>query len=78
MLQKQNRLQVPKLVWAQYKLDPSEIFKVTVSVSAGMTVVSESFFAKMYKSGRIRVPDLILALLKRDEPGLEDKLWSYV
>src|SRR5208337_1033110 len=74
MLQKQNRLQVPKLVRWQYKLEPSEVLKVTVTIAGLLGVsVRESFLARMYKSGRIRIPDLTLALLKRDEPSLEGR-----
>jgi len=71
VLQKQNRLQVPKLVRWEYKLKSSEVLKVTVTIHVGLLGVSESFLAKMYKSGRIRIPDLTLTLLKRDEPSLE-------
>ena len=66
MLQKQNRLQVPKLVRWQYKPDSSEILKVTVDVTA-LWGARESFFARMYKNGRIRIPNLTYVLLKRNE-----------
>ena len=72
-LQKQNRLQVPKLVRWQYKLEPSEIMKVTDYVTA-LWSSKESFFARMQKNGRIRIPNLAYALLKRnapDKPNLE-------
>ena len=69
-LQKQNRLQVPKLVRWKYKVESSEVLKVTVTI-VGLLGVRESFLAKMYKSGRIRIPDLTMILLKRDEPSLE-------
>ena len=70
MLQKQNRLQVPKLVRLKYKLESSEILKVTVSTKIEFNLVRESFFTKMYESGRIRIPNLTLALLKRQKPNL--------
>ncbi len=70
VLQKQNRLLVPKLVRWEYKVESSEVLKVTVTI-VGLLGVRESFLAKMYKSGRIRIPELTLALLKRDEPSLE-------
>jgi hypothetical protein len=69
LLQKQNRLQVPKLIRLKYKLESSEILKVTVKIYVGYSK-SESFFANMYESGRIRVPDLIIGLLKSDKPNL--------
>ena len=70
MLQKQNRLQVPKLVRWEYKLESSEVLKVTVII-VGLLGVRECFLAKMQKNGQIRIPDLTMALLKRDEPSLE-------
>lgn len=54
----------------QFKLEPSEVFKITVSV-VGLMGVRESFFAKMYNDGRILVPQVPLALLRRNEPSLE-------
>jgi len=70
VLQKQSRLQVPKLVRWEYKLESFEVLKVTVTI-VGLLGVRESFLAKMQKSGRIRIPDLTMALLKRDQPSLE-------
>jgi hypothetical protein len=69
-LQKQNRLQVPKLIRWEYKLEPNEVLRVTVNevVSWGL---KETFLAKMYESGRIRIPNLTIAILKRDKPTLE-------
>jgi hypothetical protein len=69
LLQKQNRVQIPKLIRLKYKLESSEILKVTVKIYVGY-FKSESFFAKMYESGRIRVPDLAIDLLKSDKPNL--------
>ena len=37
----------------------------------GILGVRECFLAKMYKNGRIRIPNLTMALLKRDKPSLE-------
>ncbi len=52
-------------------MEPSEVLKVTAT-PVGWLSTSQSFLAKMYKSGRIRIPDLAVALLKRDdEPTLE-------
>ena len=70
MLQRQNRLQVPKLVRWQHKLEPSEILKVTVGIE-GVVGITESFLAKLQKSGRVVIPELAIASLKRKEPNLE-------
>jgi bifunctional DNA-binding transcriptional regulator/antitoxin component of YhaV-PrlF toxin-antitoxin module len=69
-LQKENRIQVPTLFRHQYKLDASEVLKVTVSV-IGLLGSRESFTAKMQKGGRIVIPKLTITLLKHDEPTLE-------
>ena len=71
ILQKQNRLQVPKLIRWRYKLDSSEILKVTVKIGGGLLNVRESFFARIYENGRIRIPNLAIALLKGDKPSIE-------
>ena len=70
MLQRQNRLQVPVLVRGRFKLEASEVLRVSVSV-VGLFSNTESFLARMQKDGRIAVPKFTLALLKRDEPSLE-------
>jgi len=70
MLKKENRIAVPRIVRWQYKLEPLEILKVTVSVVGAMGV-KECFLGKMRKDGRIVIPKLQLALLRRDEPTLE-------
>ena len=48
MLQKRNRLQIPNLVRCEYKLESSEILKVTVTI-VGFLGVRESFLAKNAK-----------------------------
>lgn len=70
MLQKKNRLQIPKLVMWQYKLDDSEVLKVTVSV-VNLWGSHESFVAKVQKGGRIVIPKFTIALLKHDKPSLQ-------
>jgi len=69
-LKKNNLLPIPKLVRWQYKLEPSQVLKVTVSVLGAMSV-RETYLAKMYKEGRILVPQLTLALLKQNVNNLE-------
>ena len=70
MLKKRNRIAVPRIVRWQYKLEPSEVLKVTVSV-VGMLGAKENFLAKMRKDGRIVIPLLQLALLRGHEPSLD-------
>ncbi len=70
ILTKTNLIQVPKLVRWQFKLEPSEILKITVAIKDRLGV-KESFLGKMHKDGRITIPQLTLALLKQYEPNLE-------
>jgi hypothetical protein len=51
ILKKRSLLQVPKLVRWQYKVEPSQVLKVTVSVVGAMGV-RESFITNMHKDGR--------------------------
>lgn len=69
VVQKTNRIQIPKLVQWRFKLETSETFRVTVCfVDVGNR---EAFFVRMRKDGRIEIPRLAMALLKRDKASLE-------
>lgn len=63
LLQKGNRVQVPKLVRWQFKMEPAQVLEVEVKLLGSWG--SESFFARMSKDGRITVPWLVLDLLKK-------------
>jgi hypothetical protein len=66
LLQKGNRVQVPKLVRWQFKLEATQVLRVTVKVETShFTSASESFYARMSRDGRITVPLLTLALLQK-------------
>jgi hypothetical protein len=52
----------------QYKLELSEILKVTVNVCA-LWSARETFLTRMDSCGRIRIPNLTYSLLKRNEPN---------
>ena len=52
-----NRFQLPKLVRWKFKLETSQILKVTVFPAKSYT--GECFYAKMDKSGRITVPKVV-------------------
>ena len=70
MLQKMNRIQIPRLVRWQFKLESSEVLRATVTI-VGVLGVRESFLVKMRKDGRLVIPKLTMALLQRDQPSLE-------
>ena len=61
---------MPRVIRWQFKLETTEVLKVTVS-PVGLTGVRESFFGKMRKDGCITIPTLVLALLKKEKPSLE-------
>jgi len=69
-LQNQNRFQVPKIVRWEYKLETSQILKVTLKVlDLGFY---ETFMAKMLSDGRITVPRLVTVILQQKTPNLKD------
>lgn len=73
LLQKGNRVQVPKIVRWQFKMDSVQVLKVSVNV---INVWSgwQTFYAQMDKSGRITIPKLARELLR----GRENSLTGYV
>ena len=62
-LQMGNRIQLPKLVWWKYKIEPDQVLKVTVT-AADIFCGYETFYARMDKSGRITITELTLKLLQ--------------
>ena len=62
VLQKGNRIQLPKLVRWRYKLEQDQVLKVSVMALGGFGC--ETFYARMDKSGRITIPKLTLSLLQ--------------
>src|SRR3990170_4596723 len=73
VLQKGNRVQVPKVVRWQFKMDPEQVLKVTVNA---LNVWSgwETFYARMGRDGRITLPKLPRELLR----GTEQSITGYV
>jgi bifunctional DNA-binding transcriptional regulator/antitoxin component of YhaV-PrlF toxin-antitoxin module len=73
MLQRGNRVQVPKLVRWQFKMDTQQVLKVTVD-AVNVWSGGQTFIAKMGKDGRITLPKLQRELLR----GREQNLTGYV
>jgi DNA-binding transcriptional regulator/RsmH inhibitor MraZ len=73
-LQRGNRVQVPKLVRWQFKMETEQILKVTVS-AFNVWGSSQTFYAKMGKDGRILLPKLQLELMQNQR---ETNLIGYV
>ena len=69
VLQKGNRVQVPKVVRWQFKMDSEQVLKVglhAVNVWSGW----ETFYARMGRDGRITLPKLTRELLQDREQSL--------
>lgn len=68
VLQKGNRIQLPKVVRWRFKLESDQVLKVTLMV-ANSFGAWETFYARMDKSGRITVPKLTRQLLQSSAHG---------
>jgi hypothetical protein len=62
-LQQGNRIQVPRLVRWQFRLEPIEVLHVSVRF-LGQWSSREQFYAQMHKDGRISIPALQGRLLE--------------
>ena len=72
-IEKCNKVQVPKLIRWQFKMEHGQILKVGVNVvESGRGW--QYFYAKMKKDGRIRIPRLTLLVLQGEKPSLSGYL----
>jgi len=69
-LQKGNRVQLPKLVRWRFKLETSQVLKVTVT-AVNVFGGWETFYGKMDKSGRLTIPKLALKQLQNRRRDLQ-------
>jgi len=69
VVQKGNRVQVPRLIRWQYKLESTQVLNVSVKV-VGAFGTREEFYARMSRDGRITVPKLFVDLLRDEEESL--------
>ena len=76
-LQRGNRVQIPKLIRWQFKLETDQVLKVTVN-AYGLFGSWQTFYGQMGKDGRVVIPKLILDLLKRDKPNLEGYIMEII
>lgn len=74
MFQRGNRIQVPKRVRWYFKMDSSQVLKVSLKV-AGAFTGRESFYAQMGKDGRITIPTIQRELLT---PNNENSLEHHI
>ncbi|MCW4023437.1 MAG: hypothetical protein NWF01_00165 [Candidatus Bathyarchaeota archaeon] len=68
-LQRGNRVQVPKLIRWQFKMEPNQILKVTTK-AVNVWGNIQTFYARMGKDGRIFIPQLQVELMKNREKNL--------
>ena len=73
VLEKCNMVQIPKLIRWQFKLETDQVLRVVVKLVDSM-VSSQSYYAKMTKSGRIRVPKLVLSILQDEEASIAGRV----
>jgi bifunctional DNA-binding transcriptional regulator/antitoxin component of YhaV-PrlF toxin-antitoxin module len=65
VLRRENRVQVPRQIRWHYKLEPTQVLKVTVDAVGSFGAI-ESFYATMRNDGRITIPKLTLNLLQSE------------
>lgn len=64
-VQKGNRVQIPRLIRWEFKLEPEQVLRVTVNLVD--SYAKEEFFARMSRDGRLTIPKFIVDLLRREE-----------
>ena len=69
-LLKSSRVMIPFLYRQQYKLDTSQILKVTVNIEGNWSD-REVFLTHMRKDGNLGIPMQVQRQLSVDEKGLE-------
>jgi len=67
VLQRGNRVQVPRLFRWQYKMEANQVLNVNVKVADSF--VDEWFLARMTRDGRFTIPRLALKLLEEGREG---------
>ena len=76
VLEKGHRLQIPKLIVWQFKMQQNQALKVSVSPKR-IWGVHKCFYAKMDKQGRIHIPKLTIALMaNKENPNLEGYIFD--
>ena len=68
MIQKGNKVQIPKIIRWQFKIEADQTLKATITVSLGTG--PQAFYAKITKDGRLPIPKLIYVILKGEKPNL--------
>jgi len=64
-LQKGNRIQVPRLIRWQFKLEPDQVLKIEISSASCFVMGRETFYGQMNKDGRITIPYLTREIIRK-------------
>jgi len=67
VLQREGKVQVPRLLRWQYRMEPDQVLRVEVRCEEFSG--SERFLGRMRRDGRLTIPKLTLKLLGGDEEG---------
>ena len=67
-----SRFAVPRVIRGQFKLEPTQILKITVTLTDILSN-REIFFGKMRKDGYITIPPIAVAALKQGGESLESQ-----
>ena len=74
MFQRGCRVQFPKIIIGEFKLEPGQVLKVGFSVPSKCKGW-EFFYAKIGKDGCIFIPKLTQSLLQREKPILAGSIF---
>jgi hypothetical protein len=69
VLQRGNKVQVPRLLRWQYRMEPDQVLRVEVRSLEFSGC--ERFLGRMRRDGRLTIPLLTLKLLRGDDESLE-------
>jgi len=73
VLQRGNRVQIPRLFRWQYRMEACQVLRVDVRIARSFG--GERFLARMTKDGRLTIPRLTLKLLQEGgEESLEGRV----
>ena len=69
VIEKGNRIQIPKIIRWQFKIESTQILKVGIN-AIDLGRGWQFFYTKMYKDGRIHVSKLAALVLQGEKPSL--------
>jgi hypothetical protein len=69
VLEKGNRIQVPKMIRWQFKVEPTQVLKVGVN-AIDLGRGCQFFYSKMAKDGRIHISRLTILILQGEKTSL--------